>query len=139
MRTDLQPDDFDGFLDEPLIAVLATRRRDDTVLLSPVWFEWRDGRMQVWATSENDGKVRHIKRDPRVTIVVANAEWPYKGVEIRGTATISGDGFYEILGRTARRYLGDAAAARMVDSYAPGVVIRIEPEHTRAWDYANEA
>jgi hypothetical protein len=27
----------------------------------------------------------------------------------------------------------------MVESYAPGVVIRIEAEHTRAWDYADEA
>jgi hypothetical protein len=44
-----------------------------------------------------------------------------------------------MLGRTARRYLDDEAAARMVESYAPGVVIRIEPESTRAWDYADEA
>lgn len=139
MRTDLRPDDLDGFLDEPLIAVLATRRKDDSILLSPVWLEWRESRMHVWAESEDEGKVRHVKRDPRVSIVVANAAWPYKGVEVRGTATVSGDGFYEILGRTARRYLGDAAAARMVESYAPGVVIRIEPEHTRAWDYADEA
>lgn len=136
MRTDLRPDDLDGFLDEPLIAVLATRRKDDSILLSPVWFEWREGRMHVWAASEDEGKVRHIKRDPRVSIVVANADWPYRGVEVRGTATASGHGFYEILGRTARRYLDNAAAARMVESYAPGVVIRIEPEHTRAWDYA---
>jgi PPOX class probable F420-dependent enzyme len=88
MRSDLRPDDLDGFLDEPLIAVLATRRKDDSILLSPVWFEWREGRMHVWAASEDEGKVRHIKRDPRVSIVVANADWPCKGVEVRGTAMV---------------------------------------------------
>ena len=30
------------------IAVLATRRKDDTVMLSPVWFEWRDGGINIW-------------------------------------------------------------------------------------------
>jgi hypothetical protein len=34
-------------LEQPLLAVLATRRRDGSVLLSPVWHEWRDGGFQV--------------------------------------------------------------------------------------------
>ena len=142
MRTGLRPADLGDLLDQPLVAVLATRRRDDTVLLSPVWFEWRDEGFNVWADSPQNGKVRHIERDPRVSIVVANAEWPYKGIEIRGRATVSGDGFYEVLERTARRYMGEEAATRMVASYAPGVVIRIEPDGPsglRAWDYADEA
>jgi PPOX class probable F420-dependent enzyme len=138
MRTDLAPDDLGDFLEQPIVAVLATRRKDDTILLSPVWFEWRNERMHVWAASEDEGKVRHIRRDPRVSIVVANSEWPYKGVEVRGTATVSGDGFYEMLGRTARRYMGEESAERMVATYQPGVVIRIEPENTRVWDYADE-
>ena len=36
------PADVIDLLEAPIVAVLATRRRDDTVLLSPVWFEWRD-------------------------------------------------------------------------------------------------
>ncbi|MBA2254524.1 MAG: TIGR03618 family F420-dependent PPOX class oxidoreductase [Chloroflexi bacterium] len=138
MRTNLQPTDLGDLLDQPLIAVLATRRRDDTVMLSPVWFEWRDGGFNVWAESEANGKVRHLLRDPRASIVVANQEWPYKGIEVRGTATVSGDGFFEVLERTGTRYLGAESGARMVASYAPGVVIRIEPGELRAWDYADE-
>jgi len=38
MRTDLRPEDLGDLLDQPLIAVLATRRADDTIMLSPVWF-----------------------------------------------------------------------------------------------------
>ena len=139
MRTDLRPEDLGDLLDQPLIAVLATRRKDDTILLSPVWFEWRDGGINVWAESMENGKVRHIVRDPRVTVVVANSEWPYKGLEIRARATVSPEGFYDVLRRTGQRYMGDEAAERMVSTYAPGVVIRIEPGDLRAWDYADEA
>jgi PPOX class probable F420-dependent enzyme len=139
MRTELRAEDLGDLLDQPLIAVLATRRRDDSILLSPVWFEWRDGGINVWAESMENGKVKHILRDPRVSVVVANQEWPYKGLEIRASATVSPDGFYDVLARTARRYMGDESAERMVASYQPGVVIRIEPGELRAWDYADEA
>ena len=138
MRTDLGLEDLGGLLDEPLIAILATRRRDDTIMLSPVWFEWHDGGINIWVPTPEGGKVGHVKRDPRVTVVVANHDWPYKGFELRGEATVSPEGFYDVLGRTALRYDGPEAAERMVSSYAPGVVIRVEPGEMRGWDYADE-
>ena len=130
MRTGLGVDDVADLLDQPLIAVLATRRADDSIMLSPVWFEWYEG-----------GKVAHVQRDPRVTVVVANSEWPYKGFELRGEATVSTepDDFYGALRRTALRYSGPEAAERMVAEYAPGAVIRVEPGTIRAWDYEDEA
>ena len=139
MRTDLRPEDLGDLLERPLIAVLATRRKDDTVMLSPVWFEWRDGGINIWVPTVEGGKVGHVQRDPRVTVVVNNQEWPYKGFEIRGEATVSADDFYGVLRRTALRYDGPEAAERMVASYAPGVVIRVEPGTIRAWDYEDEA
>ncbi len=141
MRTDLGVDDLAGLLEEPLIAVLATRRKDDTIMLSPVWFEWYEGGIDIWVPTPAGGKVGHIQRDPRVTVVVSNTEWPYRGFELRGEATIStvpGD-FYGVLGRTALRYSGPEAAERMVAEYAPGAVIRVEPGVIRAWDYGDEA
>jgi PPOX class probable F420-dependent enzyme len=141
MRTDLQPDDLGDLLDQPLIAVLATRRRDDSVLLSPVWFEWFEGGIDIWVPTPDGGKVAHVRRDPRVSVVVFNREWPYKGCEIRGEATVLADAatFYDVLRRTAVRYDGPAAADRMVAEYPPGVVIRVEPGTFRGWDYADEA
>ncbi len=120
MRTDLAPEDLGDLLDQPLIAILATRRRDDSIMLSPVWFEWRDRGINIWVPTPEGGKVAHVQRDPRVTVVVANSTWPYKGFELRGEATVSGDDFYGVLGRTALRYDGPEAAERMVASYAPG-------------------
>lgn len=138
MKTGLGPDDLGDLLDQPIIGVLATRRRDDTILLSPVWFDWRDGAFSIWADTES-GKVRHIQRDPRVSFVVANDTWPYKGLEVRGNATVSPDRFSEVVGRTARRYMGADAEERMVRDTPPGVVIRIEPDVIRGWDYIDEA
>jgi PPOX class probable F420-dependent enzyme len=137
MKTNLGPDELGDLLDQPIIAVLATRRADDTTMLSPVWFDWHDGAFHVWADTES-GKLRHIDRDPRVSFVVANAEWPYRGLEVRGEATISPDDFYGVLARTARRYMGAEAEERMVRETPPGVVIRIEPTVIRGWDYADE-
>jgi PPOX class probable F420-dependent enzyme len=141
MRTDLRPEDLGDLLDQPLIAVLATRRKDDSIMLSPVWFEWHDGGINVWVPTVEGGKVGHVQRDPRVTVVVANQEWPYKGFELRGDATVStdADAFYGVLRRTALRYDGPEAAERMVSSYAPGAVIRVKPGVIRAWDYEDEA
>ena len=139
MRTNLTADDVADLLEAPVVAILATRRADDTTMLSPVWFEWRDGGFNVWASASDKGKVGHIERDPRVTIVVANSEWPYKGIEVRAEARLSDEGFFEVLGRTARRYFGDEVGAGFAESFTrPGVVIRIEPGELRAWDYEDE-
>ncbi|HET7169955.1 MAG TPA: pyridoxamine 5'-phosphate oxidase family protein [Candidatus Limnocylindrales bacterium] len=139
MRTNLRPEDLGDLLEQPLIAVLATRRRDDSIMLSPVWFEWHEGGIDIWVPDAEGGKVAHVRRDPRVTVVVANSVWPYKGLELRGEATVTRDDFYEVLRRTALRYDGPEAAERMVASYARGAVIRIEPGIVRAWDYEDEA
>ena len=141
MRTDLRPADLGDLLEQPLIAVLATRRKDDSIMLSPVWFEWYEGGINVWVPTIEGGKVAHVRRDPRVSVVVNNHEWPYKGFELRGEATVSTgpDDFYGVLRRTALRYDGPEAAERMVSSYKPGAVIRIEPGTIRAWDYEDEA
>ena len=112
MRTDLQPDDLDDLLERPLLAVLATRRSNDGVLLSPVWHEWRDGGFNVF-TGDNDVKVRHIRRDSRVEIVVCEQEPPYRGIEVRGRARVE-PGEPETGRRIASRYIGDDRAGRWV-------------------------
>jgi Pyridoxamine 5'-phosphate oxidase len=73
MRTSLEPADLGGFLSEPRVAELATLRRDGAVQLSPVWHEWRDGGFNAWIGID-DVKARHLRRDPRATLVVAGSE-----------------------------------------------------------------
>ena len=77
-------DDLGDLAELRLLAVLATYRQDGTVLLSPVWHEWRDGGFQV-VTASRDVKAAHLRRDPRASIVVCEHCPPYRGVEVRGT------------------------------------------------------
>jgi PPOX class probable F420-dependent enzyme len=137
MRRDLSLEDLDGFLDEPVVAVLATHRPDGTVLLSPVWHEWRDGGFSVWVGAD-DVKARHIRRDPRASILVAESHPPLRGVEVRGTARIVEDGAHESAVRIASRYIGPEKGAAYVGSGGDEVLIRLEPGNLRVWDFADE-
>lgn len=135
MQTGLGPDDLREVLDAPLIGVLATRRPDDSIMLSPVWWEWREGGVNIWVDAESDRKIKQLRRDPRATFVVATQTWPYKGFEVRGEATISGDDFYGVLRRTAEHFQGPDEADKMVSTYPPGLVVRLVPGITRGWAY----
>ncbi|MCE2488275.1 MAG: pyridoxamine 5'-phosphate oxidase family protein [Desulfurellaceae bacterium] len=70
MRKNLKLEELGDFLDQAKCATLATHFRDGTTLLSPVWHEWRDGGFTV-AVGAGDIKVRHIERDARVSISIA--------------------------------------------------------------------
>jgi PPOX class probable F420-dependent enzyme len=137
VRRNLEIEDLDGFLDEPLVAVLATFRADGTVLLSPVWHEWRDGGFDVWAGAE-DVKTRHVRRDPRASIVVAESVPPLRGVEVRCTVDIVEGGAHEAAVRIASRYIGPEKGAAYVGSGGIEVILRLEPGELRVWDFADE-
>jgi len=139
VRTDLSAEDLGAFLEQPLVAVLATLRPDGSVLLSPVWFEWLDGGFNVWVVADNV-KARHLRRDPRATILVAESAPPLRGIEVRGRARFVEEGVTETALRIARRYLDDQHVA---DSYVEAtrgadVIVRIEPGELRAWDFADD-
>ena len=137
MRTDLGVEDLDGFLHEPLIAVLATLRKDGSVLLSPVWHEWRDGGFNVW-TGADDVKARHLRRDPRASILVAESQLPLRGVEVRCAARIVEEAAAETAVRIASRYIGPEKGVAYVGSDGNHVIIRLEPGDLRVWDFADE-
>jgi PPOX class probable F420-dependent enzyme len=137
VRRNLRIEDLDGLLEERLVAVLATVREDGTVLLSPVWHEWRDGGFNVWTGAE-DVKARHLRRDPRASILVAESQPPLRGVEVRSVAQIVEDDALETAVRIASRYIGPEKGAAYVGSAGDDVIIRLEPGHIRVWDFADE-
>ena len=138
MRTGLSAEDVGSLLREPLVAVLATLRTDGGVLLSPVCHEWRDGGFNVWITEE-DVKARHLRRDPRATIVVAESKGAYRGLEVRGMAQLIDRDVFEPAASIMARYLGAEEGSAYVRAY-PGthLITRLEPGNLRAWDFADE-
>jgi hypothetical protein len=81
LRSGLGPDDLPDLMNGEDLGILATRRPDDSIMLSPVWWERRDEAFYIWAEDDSDRKVRHIERDPRVTFLVPNQHRPYQGYE----------------------------------------------------------
>ena len=138
MRKNLTIGDLGDLLERPLVAVLATLRRDGTVLLSPVWHEWRDDGFNVWIERQ-DVKARHLRRDPRASIVVAESDAPLRAIEVRGTVRFVEVDVPETALRIASRYIGPEEAAADVESLrGADVIVRIEPGDLRAWDFADE-
>lgn len=136
MNRGLTPDLLDGLLDEVRLATLATIRKDGTVLLSPLWFIWEDGGFTL-GVAAGDGKLKHIAREPRVSIVVAEDEFPYRGFEVRGVARVVDVPYGPEIRRIATRYVGAAAAAYYDDEHG-GTVLRVEPGDARGWSFRDD-
>ena len=137
MRRGLIMDDLGDLVQLRLLAVLATYRRDGTVLLSPVWHEWHDGGFNV-VTSSPDVKAAHLRRDPRASIVVCEHSPPYRGVELRCGAQLVTVGVADAVKRIASRYLGEEAGAAYAESASDDLLMRLEPGDLRAWDFADQ-
>jgi PPOX class probable F420-dependent enzyme len=137
VRKGLTPTDLGDLLELPRVAVLATYRRDGTVLLSPVWHEWRDDGFNV-VTGSGDVKAGHLRRDPRASIVVCEDRPPYRGLELRTTARLSEAADRSILLRIATRYLGEEGGAQYAETGGDDLLIRLEPGKLRAWDFVDD-
>lgn len=121
-----------------MLAVLATLRRDGSVLLSPLWYEWDQGGFNVWVERANP-KAQHLLRDPRATIVVAESIMPWRGVEVRGVVRFIGADVTETAKRIAARYEEEAEAAADAEALrGTDVIVRLEPGQIRVWDFADE-
>ena len=136
MRKGLAPEDLGDLLELPRVAVLATYRRDGSVLLSPVWHEWRDDGFNV-VTGSRDVKAGHLHRDPRASIVVYEDAPPNRGLELRTEARLSSPDDQSIIRRIATRYLGLEAGERYAETGGDDLLIRLEPGELRAWDFAD--
>ena len=137
MRRHLTVDDLGDLVELRLLAVLATYRRDGTVLLSPVWHQWREGGFDV-VTGSQDVKAAQLRRDPRASIVVCEHSPPYRGVEVRCHARLITAAAGDAVRRIASRYLGAEAGAAYADSSGDDLLIRLEPGDLRAWDFTDE-
>jgi PPOX class probable F420-dependent enzyme len=133
----LGPAELGDLLELPLVAVLATYRRDGGVLLSPVWHQWRDGGFDV-VVGPNDIKLKHLRRDPRASVLVYGNEPPYAGLEARGEVRLDPDGAAEAIASMALRYLGPEDGPAYAATVGEAVLVRLEPDQLRGWDFADE-
>ena len=113
----------------PVLAVLATVNPDGTAQATPVWYEY-DGQTLNVTSFVDRVKVRNVRRNPSVALVVVDTVSYGEALIVRGTAEIVEEGARETTQRLAIRYQGEqqgrVSAARMGGQ--PRVIIRITPE-----------
>ncbi len=125
---------FKSLLDSPAPAVLATYRKDGTAKLSPVWFRHEGDYFEV-VIAEGDVKLKHIRRNPRVTMLVFETVPPFRGVEVTDDADISSADLDASRRSISSRYLDDEASKAWTKARAGnGVVVRIPVRFARSWD-----
>lgn len=116
-------------------AKIATAMADGQPHVMPVWFVL-DGEQVVFTTNVESAKGRHLRRDPRVALVVDEEVEPYAFVHIRGRVRTSEDPdellrFATLIGG---RYMGaDRAEEFGLRNGVPGeLLVHVAPQRVIA-------
>jgi hypothetical protein len=106
--------------------------------MAPIFFKYQDGQI-LMATQEPSRKIRNIKRNNQVTVLIDTTEVPFKGALIYGTAELDYEDVISkrvtIFERRLSREDAEAYASRISNKW-PCVIVRITPLHIASFDYA---
>ncbi|MFD0145323.1 MULTISPECIES: PPOX class F420-dependent oxidoreductase [unclassified Streptomyces] len=115
-------------LDDPNPAILGTVLPDGSPQNSVVWVA-RDGDDLLISSQDGRRKVRNIRADPRVSLLVYDVKDPQLYAEIRGTATVSEDAGRAFAVAVEEQYEGPGSGQGYLElpPEVVRVVIRITP------------
>jgi PPOX class probable F420-dependent enzyme len=124
-------DDALRLLESDAVATLVTLDPDGRPHLTAAWIGIEGGEI-VLGTLGDQRKLRNLRRDPRVSLMVQSAqvnEWGLREyLVLDGTARITEGGAPELLQRLARRYLGPDVMFPAMPNPPAGFVTRITVE-----------
>lgn len=115
-----------AFTREPHPAVIGTKRRDGSIQLNPVWYEYRDG--QIWLNAAHTRRwLEHLRRDPETTIYVQDGSNMWRWMQLQGRVVeIAEQGGAEHIDRLSERYTGNP----VYQNHRPDeqrVIVKIDP------------
>jgi len=120
-----------ALLDSAAVAIVTTLDPDGSPHMSSAWIGVEDGEIVI-GTLDDQRKLRNLRRDPRVALVIQSDrinEWGLREyLVIHGTARVTEGGAPELLQRLARTYLGPEVVFPAMPSPPPGYVTRIRVE-----------
>src|SRR4051794_28288227 len=139
MKLDLEAPELSALLDAPSPATLTLYAENADAVTSPVWFRVADEAFEV-VVAKSDRKLGHLRRDPRCVLLIFEASRPFRGVEVRGRATLVPDEGAQARLAIASRYLGpeDGRAYADLARRAPGFVVRLPVSAARGWSLADK-
>ncbi|HEX5948491.1 MAG TPA: TIGR03618 family F420-dependent PPOX class oxidoreductase [Actinomycetota bacterium] len=116
------------------VATLVTLNRDGSPNVTLAWVGVEDGEIVI-GTLPDQRKLRNIRRDPRVAVVVQTRNKnPYGLLEflvVEGRATVVEGGAPELLQRLAHTYLGPDVVFPPMPNPPPGFVTRVTADRVR--------
>jgi PPOX class probable F420-dependent enzyme len=129
-----------AFLGEVYPAVIGTARRDGTVAMTPVWFEYADG--LIWLNGgPNRAWFKRVERTGKASLLMLDPKqmFRYARIEARlaGSATAGAD---DHIDRLSHRYMGGPYRNPKVDR----LIVKLEPtsvtgmEMGQAWDVTED-
>jgi hypothetical protein len=127
-----------SFFDQAQFARLGTINEDGTIHIAPIFFKYDDGQI-LMATQDPSRKIRNIKRNNNVTVLIDTTEVPFKGALIYGTAELD---YEEVIPKRMaifekRLSREDAETyARRLSGKWKCVIIRITPTKIASFDYS---
>ena len=112
--------------DNPFVGTVTTLRDDGSPHSTVVWIDATDDAV-LFNSPASGAKVRHIRADPRISVVVIDPAEMYRWVGVTGTAEIVEEGADEHIDALTMKYMG-------LDKHPfqhPGdtrVIVRIHPD-----------
>lgn len=127
-----------SFFDEAKFARLGTINEDGTIHIAPIFFKYDQGQI-LMATQDPSRKVRNIRRNPNVTVLIDTTDVPFKGVLVYGTAELDYEDVISkriaIFGRRLSQDQAETYARRLANKWKC-VIIRITPVRIASFDYS---
>jgi uncharacterized protein len=132
--------ELETLLTQAPVATLCSHNRDGTIHSTPIWFKY-DGKQILFGTQQDTRRIKNIKQNPDVTVVVDDRQTPYKGIVVYGRAELDYDDV--ITKRTAifEKYMPRENALGLTQALAKQrkpVVIRVTPSKIVSYDYAKD-
>ena len=133
-------DELTAFLNEAPIARLSSMNANGTIHIAPVYFKYDHGDI-IMGTQDGTHKVRNIKRNPKVTLLIDNQSPPWKGVLIYGEAELD---YMDVIAKRIaifERYMPTENARKFAEDLASTfvpVIIRVKPTHIVSYDYSKQ-
>ena len=100
------PEEFHPLLRSTALALVSTLGPDGAPQTSPIWFLFEHGHVR-FSLVEGRQKLRNLRRDPRLSVVVVDPTRPTHYVELRGTADLTPDPELALERAVAVKYAGE--------------------------------
>ena len=118
------------FLENPFVSVVTTLRADGSPQSTVVWVDVDDDGVS-FNTAVGRAKERHLRRNPKLSLIVVDPQNAYRWVSISGTGELTTERADPQIDRLAKKYLGkDEYPWR--DPAEQRVSVRIRPERVEA-------